>query len=627
MSRIRWYVTRARAMSPRELLHRCSELGLKKYSRVVPPRAVDRGAQWSTSAAALADHVLGWGNDPAQRAFWSTRAAALRDRGPIVFGQPWPLVGGMPDWHAALPTRGHWPETYCFNIDYRHANGGAEVRLTWELNRLFWLLPAAAHAVVEEEAELAEWCQRVVSDWMGANADQVGVNWASGIECALQVIALVTLEELIGRVVADHARRRSIAREIRTREAWIRRFPSRYSSANNHRIAELAGLIVAHAVLDGNDGRGAINGLADEFAAEYRRQHAEDGLNAELAPHYGVFVVELACICASACEEVAPEAATTIRAAAHRSANALRALTDSSGHLLCFGDDDGSALLSSALAPGTEVEGVLRWGGADPMGASSGESLVTLGDSWYSVMRSDDPWGRSQWTMDHAPLGFGALAAHGHADTLAVWLSVDGRPVFVEAGTYAYHSDATWRNFFRSTRVHNTLVVEATDSSTMSGAFNWDRASRANGRLLRRSSGRNWSVEADHDGYLRAFGCRHVRTLQRVAPGHFAIIDKLTGPEAHAVRFGLLLAPDIHPRSLSRGWELVRDGGSLGTVSCAPGFTLRTLAPGEGAEGGWVSPSFFQRVPSWQLVVEGDLGGERALRVDIRAGAAGERSA
>ena len=37
-------------------------------------------------------------------------------------------------------------------------------------------------------------------------------------------------------------------------------------------------------------------------------------------------------------------------------------------------------------------------------------------------------------TFDHGPVGYLSIAAHGHADTLAVWLSVGSQPIFVDAG-------------------------------------------------------------------------------------------------------------------------------------------------------------------------------------------------
>ncbi|MEI9958285.1 MAG: heparinase II/III family protein [Ferruginibacter sp.] len=42
--------------------------------------------------------------------------------------------------------------------------------------------------------------------------------------------------------------------------------------------------------------------------------------------------------------------------------------------------------------------------------------------------------------FDAAQLGFLSIAAHGHADALSFFLHIDGQPVFVDPGTYTYHT-------------------------------------------------------------------------------------------------------------------------------------------------------------------------------------------
>ena len=77
--------------------------------------------------------------------------------------------------------------------------------------------------------------------------------------------------------------------------------------------------------------------------------------------------------------------------------------------------------------------------------------------------------------IDHAALGFGSIAAHGHADALSFQLLVDGSPVVTDPGTYIYHCDLEHRNSFRKTINHSTVCVGGKDQSEMLGAFLWGR--------------------------------------------------------------------------------------------------------------------------------------------------------
>jgi hypothetical protein len=50
--------------------------------------------------------------------------------------------------------------------------------------------------------------------------------------------------------------------------------------------------------------------------------------------------------------------------------------------------------------------------------------------------------------------------------------------VIVDPGTYCYHREPRWRNHFRSTAAHNTVVLDGADQSEMLGPFMWGRRAR-----------------------------------------------------------------------------------------------------------------------------------------------------
>jgi hypothetical protein len=342
-------------------------------------------------------------------------------------------------------------------------------------------------------------------------------------------------------------------------------------------------------------------------------------MNREHAPHYGLFVLEMAALCTELSRHAGLQVDASWRQSLKDSAAVLVALQDEKGNLLCFGDNDGSGILSSCLSPNRQVDAVVKLAGfcrTDPL---SRPHVAVLGENWYTVCRSSDIWGHSMWTIDHAPLGYSSLAAHGHADALSIWLSVDGRPVFVEAGTFIYHSDSTWRNRFRSTAVHNTLSVESQDSSEMAGAFNWSQTRRASSRVRSLNSAEDWTVEAEHDGYLRTLGARHIRSVGRVGNGQFVIEDRLDSEQLLQAQFSLLLAPDIAATPHENGWTLNRDGYPFGTIRYFGTFTHASKRGDPESGQGWVSDCFMSRSPTTQLLINGQLGASRSLRVEISA--------
>src|SRR5690606_37160300 len=97
-----------------------------------------------------------------------------------------------------------------------------------------------------------------------------------------------------------------------------------------------------------------------------------------------------------------------------------------------------------------------------------GRGVRTFAEGGYTVLRDEVGHRALMLCMDHGPLGFLSIAAHGHADTLALWLTYDGKPLLADAGTYLYHSGGPWRDAFRGTGLHNTLAIAGESSSLVS---------------------------------------------------------------------------------------------------------------------------------------------------------------
>jgi hypothetical protein len=123
---------------------------------------------------------------------------------------------------------------------------------------------------------------------------------------------------------------------------------------------------------------------------------------------------------------------------------------------------------------------------------------VCCREGGVTILRS--PGGRALIGIDHGGLGFGKIAAHGHADALSFQMYLGGEPLFIDPGTYIYHIDRGSRDAFRHTGNHNTATVGGRPQSQMLGAFLWGRRARC---ILRgyRAEGGKTELTAEHDGY------------------------------------------------------------------------------------------------------------------------------
>jgi len=634
-----WYIHRLRAMSVGELAHRVAEK-LKKE------RARGRLEGWGRYTGAevlplpgLSDHLL-TAPDTLRQAIAAAAESALSGRY-AALGVAWPSRGSdelfpAEVWRLDPVTGGLWPgaEAYCFDIAYRHERQLGDIKYVWEFNRLQFLQPLAAHALLSSDAASLAAIEAAIGSWYQGNPPFRGLGWNSGIEVALRAISLLVVVSLVGERLSPECRRQ-VGSILAASAAWLERFPSRFSSANNHLIAELAGEFLIGLAMPGL-GRASrlVSSARPRLVAEATRQILVDGVPAEQSPTYGAFTAEFLLLCAAVAEGAGQPLppALTDRLGAFAAFIGWIALDD--GTVPAIGDDDEGRVLTlgghetayagsvanaiagflgrgawTTVPPGFR-EALLGRPAATQLPVPRGLQVFAAGG--YSVVNEQVGGRRLNLVFDHGPLGYLSIAAHGHADALALTLAVDGKPVLVDPGTYLYHSGGAWRDWFRGSRAHNTLTIADADQSTISGAFNWSH--KATCRLEHHRAGSHWSLAASHDGYLKRFGIVHRRSLERVED-RLVITDQLLGAAARPARLAFQLAPDLDASVAGHEVVVRRDGSTVLTLAFEPGELSidRGLAGGAG----WVSPAFGSRVQANCIVWKGVVGAS-GRRVAVR---------
>ena len=94
------------------------------------------------------------------------------------------------------------------------------------------------------------------------------------------------------------------------------------------------------------------------------------------------------------------------------------------------------------------------------------KEIVHLSDSGYIRYNSKNMIA----LLDVAPIGPDYLPAHAHADTLSFEVSLFGKRFLVNSGTSKYGTSKT-RKYERSTKAHNTVVVNNQNSSEVWSGF------------------------------------------------------------------------------------------------------------------------------------------------------------
>jgi len=569
----------------------------------------------------------------------------------ILAGQ-WQLLGSLredmedPDWFFDPVTGTRAPQVdYCFKVNHRSEDVTGNVKQIWELSRMHHLTVLAAAFSLSGDERYATRAASHLRSWWAQNPFLSGVHWTSGIEAGLRLISWVWVRRLLDGWdgAADLFERNEVAcAQIWWHQHYLASFRSRGSSANNHVIAEAAGLLVAALAFDlfVESPRWAEE-AARILEQEVQSNTFPSGVNREMAFDYHGFVAEVAVVAAAEASWADHPLSPDFWDRLYRMFDVTAATVDVKVRAPRYGDgDNGRALVldppaaerwSGLLAIGEALFDAPGWwprvestmtstilgsmAGRRPV-VSRGRRPSHFDDAGLAVLRSSPSDGEEIWCRcDAGPHGFLSIAAHAHADALAVEVRYNGVDVLADPGTYCYHGEPSWRSYFRSTLAHNTIEVGGRDQSTSAGPFLWSHQARS--RLIGLETAEDGEVvawSADQDGY-RVLNppLRHGRSVRLVGQlRHLEIVDRLETTGKHGFRLAFHLGPDIDARMVGQNTELTWSDGPLrrNATLFLPVELSWSLHHGETDPVlGWYSRSFGAKQPAWALIGQGACSG------------------
>ena len=359
----------------------------------------------------------------------------------------WSVFGGL---QLRVDDPPHWHNDYLSGIDvttthparrlnHRELPRGADIKLIWELSRWNQLVRLAQAAYVLNDEQAGRKCVAWLRHWTEHNPPFRGWNWTSALETGLRLIQFCWIDAMLCRSAAfasDLEQLRNVILPAHAQFTWhCRTFGS---SANNHLLGELAGLITAIVRWPSLQKCAAgLDRLQAAWEKEVLAQFWSDGGNKEQALNYQLFSWELCWMARLALVAANRPVSKRID---ERLGQAARFYADvqAVSEPWDYGDSDNSYVTpvftteQKALnewrqwVNGTSDEtGYGIWLGGAPGLNKTCASIAASGWSVYeqggiATCRSGD------WSLrwDLSPLGYLKPAAHGHLDALhlSIWL-------------------------------------------------------------------------------------------------------------------------------------------------------------------------------------------------------------
>ena len=570
-------------------------------------------------------------------------------------------LGSPPRWNRDPKTGIEAPLAFGKTLDYRDADLVGDIKYLWEPNRHQHLVTLAQAFALTGEEKYFNVIQEHLDSWLIACPYGYGPNWASALEVALRLVSWSSAWQLLGGPDARvwHSQERINFRDRWLRSAYqhavfVRGWFSAHSSANNHLIGEAAGLFLA--ALTWPHWPAAREWLAVAkriLEQETLAQNAPDGVNREQALWYQQFVLDMLMTCLLAGKANGQWFSADYESRVEAMLDFVASVMDAGGNVPMLGDaDDGRA---TRLAPGAcpyrsllalgaivfkrgdfklkagRLDDAARW----LLGAEADERFAALDvertrlplrqtfpEGGYAVLGCDFETPQElRLVADAGPLGYRSIAAHGHADALSFTLSAGGVEFLIDPGTYAYHTQERWRNYFRGTSAHNTVRIDGLDQSVPGGNFMWLRHAAA-GCSLWLSSPEKDSFEGWHDGYLRLDDpVKHRRLIELDKRARRIVIeDQLEMEDEHEVELYFHCSEACRVDPVPGGFVLSREGITL-RLALPAGGTARVERGALAPILGWASRAFDQREPTSTIAWYARLTGRAVLRTEIeRAG-------
>lgn len=528
---------------------------------------------------------------------------------------------------------------------YEMRPANADVKYPWELARCqHWPTLGQAWAL-SGDVRFAQEIADQLDDFMEANPVGIGVNWTCTMDVALRAANWCLALSLILDAPLPNATRKRACAALFEHGVFIRaNLENTYEVTSNHFLSNVIGLHFLAAEFAGLPSAARW----DEFTrkaleTEIDVQILPDGADFKSAVPYHRLVTELflgsARLAALQNAPLSPHYHEVLAKMVDYVVGVMRpdglmpVIGDADdGRLHIFSDQgawnrqDARHLIAPAAlllqrkdwlsARGEDAAWEAAWWGYDPASVSEGagapSDLVKLfPEAGVAIARR----GGNYLAITNGIVGTKGFGNHKHNELLGFELHVAGAPVFVDTGSYVYTSDFAARNLFRSTRAHNTVMVDGVEQNEVNPEWIFRMFEKADPvHVSFANEGNTVRYVGCHSGYARLEqSVTHERAFDfDLSSATLKIADSITGEGAHELEWSFHAAPGV---------KLSIDAPGRVRIETPAGKLLLTHDTRLSAhiEESWFSPSYGVKHPTTvlRLVFSGDLGGAFAVETAI----------
>lgn len=388
------------------------------------------------------------------------------------------------DWHLDSLSGFRWAPGRPFKkykiIDLTN---NADVKFPWELSRSHHMLWLGEAFLITKEEKYAREIVNQITDWISSNPYCRSINWTCSMEVAIRAVNWMYAVNMIqtSECVTDEFLL-LFDKSVFQHGLYVYNnleYSPTYNA--NHYVSNIIGLLYISSFYSGiKEAKKWHTFAQQEFFSEVRNQILPSGLHYENSIAYHRLVAELFicgyyCLLRNGCS-----IPLDIKSRLIHMLSITAYYSNSFESAPLIGDNDNGRFLPIIKRNYCDHNYLYDSLSAEQLFWSGGVPVLTIPDvnnqrdcrmveSGIAIMRNENASILISATgpSKYVELGKRLVSSHTHNDKLSFVLTIRGKDIIVDPGSYCYTSDIRLRNEFRSTKKHNTVIIDGEEQNTL----------------------------------------------------------------------------------------------------------------------------------------------------------------
>lgn len=407
------------------------------------------------------------------------------------------------NWHKDFSSGIVWKKKHFSRLTYDEE--GSDKKIPWELSKFQHITTLGLAYLQTKEKKYVEIFKTQIEDWIQENPFEIGINWVTPMEAAIRSVNWINGYYFFKDALPETFWKEYM-KQLYLHGKYIEENIEWSPQKENHYLSDMMGLFFLGIFFKHTPkGKQWISYAKKELEKEMLCQVSRDGVDYEGSLNYHRLVTELFLLAyingtrnhISFSEECVKRIEDMCEF--------ILWYTTPSGQAPSIGDTDNGRIISIWNKDVNDHRDILalaaalfRRGDFKTYGTFHNNLLLLINKEQYDAIseRKVQLYPRAFtdyyiirdekiYLLIHCgDIGRNGFGGHSHNDQLSFVFSTKKKDYIIDPGTYTYTTDRAMRHLFRSTKYHNTLVVNNQEQNSIQKERPFDMDHKTYARCL-----------------------------------------------------------------------------------------------------------------------------------------------